>query len=247
VGVTSEDRAPTEKFLEDTGWKAVVVIEKGGGTMKQYGFTGYPSSALVDPTGEVVWTGHPAGLKGSTIEPHLKGVRIRRRSADTLTLEVELPQKYAAVARKLAQGKLGPGYRDLQRAEERAEGEQLSALTAAIEKVDTLAEAELKAADSAVEEGRQYDAQETWKRLTKVLKGHPSEDTAAEKLKAQKADRALREEIEAGERIAKALALIEADQVSRGRRTLESVVSGRLEETVEARRAAKILAELDQE
>ena len=58
--------------------------------------TGYPSAALVNPKGVVVWQGHPSGLQKDKLENHLAGamttptVRSAKVSGDGLVVELEI-------------------------------------------------------------------------------------------------------------------------------------------------------------
>jgi hypothetical protein len=71
--VTNESAGQTEDFVEDTGAKYAYAYDKGGKLKRWFGVSGIPHAILVDPTGMVVWRGHPASLKGADIEPALKG------------------------------------------------------------------------------------------------------------------------------------------------------------------------------
>ncbi|MFT4514443.1 MAG: hypothetical protein ACI89X_003448 [Planctomycetota bacterium] len=74
--MTGESKEKTEPWVEkhklqyDFGY---MTKEAMSPWMKSLGMRGYPSAALVNPKGVVVWTGHPASLSGSVIKKHLKG------------------------------------------------------------------------------------------------------------------------------------------------------------------------------
>lgn len=242
VGVTSEPRSPTEKYLEDTGFKAVVAFTDGK-LMETYGFKGYPSAALVGPDGKVLWTGHPAGLKESDIEDNLKGVRIRSRGSQW-ELSIELPKRWSAIEKKLTSGKIGYAIKDLEKAVERCDdAEEKQALEAALTQAKDLGTNEMKVAEEALAEGRFYDAIASWKEVRKHLSGQPLADEAKDKAAALEKDADKKKEVDAGERIYKAKVYAEAGKLPQAIRTLESVVKGSLEETKEAERARKLLEE----
>ena len=75
--MTGETEAKTKPWVEKHGVEyAFGYLTKDALSpwMEALGMRGYPSAALVDPKGTVVWTGHPASVTGSLIEKHLKGV-----------------------------------------------------------------------------------------------------------------------------------------------------------------------------
>jgi hypothetical protein len=220
VGVTSEPKSPTIKFIEDTGWKATVVIEKNNATMRAYAFKGYPSAALVSPDGKVVWTGHPSTLRDKDIEKNLVGVRMNDKRAGTLYVDAELPGKYKNIAKKLASGKLGDGLKALQGALKKCSQNDKASLEDAVQAVEKLAEDELAKAEQAGEEGRWFDAQTAWKRLAKHYPGHEAGKTAKGKLQELKKDKSLKPELEAGKRIAKAKKQIADKKVGQAKQTL---------------------------
>jgi len=71
--VTSEGKSPTEKWVEEKGADYAYAYDKGEKLFRALGGTGLPHAALIDPSGTVVWKGHPAGLTAKTIEEHLDG------------------------------------------------------------------------------------------------------------------------------------------------------------------------------
>lgn len=244
VGVTAEAEAPTQKFIEDTKLQAVVAIQRNNETMKEYGFNAYPSSALVGPDGKVVWTGNPSRLDGKIIEENLGGVRLRKTSG--LAVSADLPKSLGSTAKKLEKGKLGDGWKALKKAEadQKLGDADRVMVTKALESVEALAKAETDNAETAQNEGRYFDALATWEQLKKHFSGHPVADEAKAKIKELKGDKTKRDEIEAGRRIAKALAAAEAGKNKKAVQTLKTVTTGRLSTTEEASRARMLLEEM---
>ena len=96
VGVTGEAaHDKTERFIAQTGMKAHVVYEPGLASMKAYGFGGFPSTALVNPKGKVVFKGHPSSLNDATIAQHIRGARVSNAGATGLSVEVTLPKAFS--------------------------------------------------------------------------------------------------------------------------------------------------------
>jgi hypothetical protein len=73
VGVTSEPQKKTEEFIEETRAEYAYAYDSSGDLMRALGARGYPSAALVDPSGTVVWTGHPASLDSGIVAKYLDG------------------------------------------------------------------------------------------------------------------------------------------------------------------------------
>lgn len=77
IGVTGEGQKPTEKWVADKGVRYPYAYEKGSDLQRAVGLRGYPHAALIDPSGTIVWTGHPARLDRATIETALAGALVR--------------------------------------------------------------------------------------------------------------------------------------------------------------------------
>jgi hypothetical protein len=73
IGVTDEPEEPTKKWVADKGARYPYAYEKGSELKRAIGLRGYPHAALIDPSGTIVWTGHPARLERDTIEKALAG------------------------------------------------------------------------------------------------------------------------------------------------------------------------------
>lgn len=73
IGVTDEGKSPTEKWVADKGARYPYAYEAGSSLKRAVGLRGYPHAALIDPSGTIVWTGHPASLGNDTIEAALGG------------------------------------------------------------------------------------------------------------------------------------------------------------------------------
>lgn len=74
--MTGETEDKTKPWVEKHGMKyAYGYLSKDGmgEFMKALGMRGYPSAVLVDPTGEIVWSGHPSSANGGLIKKHIKG------------------------------------------------------------------------------------------------------------------------------------------------------------------------------
>jgi len=247
VGITNEPEDKTMAFVESTGMKGIVAFMSQASVtndMKQYGFPGLPSAALVGPQGKLVWKGHPSGLEASIIKSNLKGVQIRPENP--FAIQVELPGKYAAVQKKLADGKLGTAWKALQAALKRkVDPDDASKLKAAVKKIEEEFKNHLRSADTALGEGRYYDAQTTWKSMAKHYRGYERTAEVKEKLADLARNTSVRKELDAGRRIATALAAHDKKQTKRAIQGLKSILTGPLKDTKEAKRARELLEKLE--
>ena len=71
--MTDESKSQTEEWIEKFKARYAYAYYSGR-TLPQFaGVRGIPSAILLDPSGTVVWQGHPGTLTGDTIEQHLEG------------------------------------------------------------------------------------------------------------------------------------------------------------------------------
>ena len=78
IGVTSEGAGPTEKWVAKKKAAYAYGYDKGGALKRELGVTGIPAAFLVDPSGKIVWQGHPSSLSSNLIEEHIKGATSHR-------------------------------------------------------------------------------------------------------------------------------------------------------------------------
>ena len=73
LGLTSESVKLTEPWIKSKGVKYGYAYDKGGKLQSWFGVDGIPHAVLLDPSGTIVWRGHPAGLEESSLETALAG------------------------------------------------------------------------------------------------------------------------------------------------------------------------------
>jgi len=73
IGVTSEPSGPTEKWIAKKKAAYAYGYDKGGKLKRALGVGGIPAAFLVDPSGTIVWQGHPSNLSSNLIKEHIKG------------------------------------------------------------------------------------------------------------------------------------------------------------------------------
>ena len=116
--MTDEGEKDTEGFIKSTGASYAYAYDKGGKLKSWFGVSGIPAAFLVDPSGKIVWSGHPGNLDPKTIEKHLAGALPKPLwdwSAGAKDVKAALlKRKYAAAlaaAEKLSEADDGPNIR----------------------------------------------------------------------------------------------------------------------------------------
>ncbi len=173
--MTDEPKKDTEAFVEKTGAKYAYAYDKGGKLKSYFGISGIPHAVLVDPTGTVVWEGHPGGLDAATIQKHLAGALEKPlwewgpSAKDT---------KSALLKRKYGEA--------LESAAKISEEDGGPAIKSAIER---LVKSRVEAMKSALAEGNFLTAQDLGTELSKALDGLPEEADAQQVLADIKANK----------------------------------------------------------
>lgn len=126
--MTSETEAQTKPWVEKHGVKYAYAYDKGKSLMRDLSLNSYPSAALVNPAGNVVWTGNPGGINDALIEQHIAG-------ASTLPPGIGALQKLwgdegSKVIAALQKGQLAKALQEA----EKAEGENAQAMLDAVKK-----------------------------------------------------------------------------------------------------------------
>lgn len=230
LALTIETKELTEPWIAEKGVKYAYGYDKGGKLKNQLGIGGIPDAVLVDPSGRVVWQGHPAGLKDEQIEPLLAGA-----------LEVPLfewPASAAAVRKLVANGQLGKALPEAEKL-----GEQPFDAAKAIRKVVDGRLATLKAAH---ESGDYFTADEVAKDLKKRCAGLPAADEAARVAAAIAADAKAGVVLKAQARVRK-LAATEVRSKKDAAELLEQLrkLAGKQAGTAAARDAEAAIADLE--
>ncbi|MBI5364442.1 MAG: TlpA family protein disulfide reductase [Planctomycetes bacterium] len=73
IGVTDEGAKDTESFASATKMNYAYAYDKGGKLSSWAGVSGIPAAILLDPSGKVVWQGHPGSLSEDAIQKALVG------------------------------------------------------------------------------------------------------------------------------------------------------------------------------
>ena len=162
--MTSESESSTVPWIEKTGARYPYAYDKGGKVARYFGVSGIPHAILVDPTGKVVWRGHPASLDAATVESGIAGALTRplyswpssARSAAQAVVKGDWAGALDKAA-KISEEDGGPGI---------------------VAEIQSLIGSRLKTAEAALAEGNFYEAQEQGEALVKGLKGLPEQERA---------------------------------------------------------------------
>jgi len=157
--VTSETQEKTDPWVEELGGKYPYAYEKSRKLMTTLGLSGYPSAALIDSSGVVVWTGHPSGLKDAEIEKHLSGALSRPL--------FEWPKSAKAAAKAMAKGKLASAVKAAEKLRNDPDAGTLHA------ELQAVAAGRVTSLRNALAAGNYLAVTDGVKRLKKQLKGLP--------------------------------------------------------------------------
>jgi hypothetical protein len=226
--VTDEGQEPTVKWVAAKGAKYPYGYDKGGKMKRFFGVGGIPDAILIDPNGVVVWRGHPAGLKKSTIEEHLKGA-------------LEKPISSWPAAAKKARQAFQKGEIAKALEEARALGEAGAPVVAALE---GLVEGKLELLKSAGAQGDWLAVLEHGERFAKQLSGLPQADEVKAALARLEDDKAAQVVLDAQQDVRKLMSgKIKKRDKERIEKKLKEILAEH-RDTAAARDAERALVEL---
>lgn len=171
--MTGEGKSATEKWVEEKRAAYGYAYDTGLKLMRELGLSGFPSAVLIDPSGTIVWSGHPASLQGGTLEPHLEGAFSKPM--------LEWPRSAKRVRSALARR----DYAKALAAAEKVEGAEGAEILAGIRGIIA---GRMAALEQAREKGNYLLAQNLADELEDELSGLPEGEQAAEILDALKDD-----------------------------------------------------------
>jgi hypothetical protein len=173
--VTDEGKKDTEPWIEKKGVKYAYAYDKGGKLKGKLGVGGIPHAFLVDPTGTIVWEGHPGELQPAEIEKALNGA---------LTKPMwEWPASAKGVRASIQKHKYADA---LSGAEKLSEADQGPVIKAAIQAIIA---SRVKSMKTALEAGDFLTAEDAATELQAALAGLPEQaeaKTVGETIKANK-------------------------------------------------------------
>ena len=191
--MSNEASGLLERHIENKGIAYPIAKTKGEDIDRMYGVKGFPSGALVDPQGRIVWTGHPASVPHSTIEELLS------QTAFVAPLEGD---DYKKINKLIAEQDLGKAMAAIEKELERSpEDATLAKGKAAIEGLVSRKLSYAKQATEALDYAR---AVEVYEEVQRIFKGLEAADQAKELQKAIEKDPAAKDELGAWSKMTKA-------------------------------------------
>ena len=169
--MTGESKANTEPWVKESGATYPYAYDPGNRLFSSLRMESRPSAVLVDPSGTIVYKGHPNSITPDVIEKALSGA---------LTTPVwEWPKEASKVVKHLGKGAYA---RALAEAEALAQ-DGLDGADTFVDAVRNLIAGKAKAITGTYERGDYLGAQELARRFRKNLKGLPEEDVVKSTLK----------------------------------------------------------------
>ena len=236
LAVTTEDRAKVDAFVESTGATHPIVIESSD-SGRAYGIGGYPASFLIDGTGSVVWSGHPAGVKDEQIQELLA------------TLLPELPKSLSAISKAISKDKYAAAQKLVlkKQAVEDLPAEETEALELVANWLDSRRASAKKRVERAMGKDDFYSAWVTWDEVADAWKGDPFAKEADAAIKALLAEKGPKTEIKAGKKLAKIKAKLTELGAKKGIKQLEAFESKKYDGTLAQKEAAALVRRLKKE
>lgn len=230
IGCTDEPSAKVKPFITSKGMKyPIAIISRNASPYKS---SGIPHAWLIDPSGKVVWEGHPANLNESEIEAAVvKAV---------VPPALSLPKELASVSKQVQEGKYGAALKSLEGHTARPKNAETGkAAKEALEGLTAYGKKKVEMADEAAKGGDYVTAHYLLTGVEKSFKGSELSTKAKETLEGWKKDDALKLELEAVGHVQKASALMEAGQWAAAAASLQKVTKGKKFEGTKTRALAE--------
>jgi hypothetical protein len=174
LGVTSEGKGPTEKWIKEKSVKYAYAYDPGGKLSRSCGVTGIPHAVLIDATGKVVYEGGPEGVNTEAIEKATVGALKKPLW--------ELPKPFAKLRAALGKGDWTAALKEAETLKS-AQGAPEEA-PSVYDSVKALIAGALAGAEAMETAGDFLGATREYERIAKSAKGLPEDAKAREKLAA---------------------------------------------------------------
>ena len=162
--MTSESEAETVPWIQNKQARYAYAYDKGGKVARFFGVSGIPHAVLIDPTGKVVWRGHPGTLDDETIQSSLNGALLQPL--------FDWPAAAKSVTQSLAKGDFAGAVAKAAKMPAAEGGADIVA------QVQAIVEGQVKSAEAALAAGNFYDARERGELLAKSMEGLPEQARA---------------------------------------------------------------------
>jgi len=193
IGVTSETEKQTVSWIEKHGAEYSYGYDKGGKLKSALGVGGIPNAVLVNPSGTIVWQGHPSGLTANIVASALEGA---------ITTPI---YQWGSSAKGIKKSFLkGDFAKAISQADKLAAKEPIGAEIATM--LRGIVADRVSGCEAALERGDVRKANEGAKALVKGIKGLPEEEQLEVLLKKISKDKALKEILKVQDKLADILA-----------------------------------------
>ncbi len=229
VGVTNEAESMVVKDVEKSKMAHPIVMISGEETDRVYGINGYPSGFLIDPSGTIVWSGHPGNLDKDEL----------RAMVEKLGLPPALPAEFKDIDELLAGNKLGKAHTALTKALVKApdSGE----LKTALEFVTKSLEARLAEAKAHLDNSEFGEALRVWTEVSLRYEGAPGIEAAKAGIDALKKDKTAVEDLAAAEKLKDAVELWRKGDLDKALKAY-ATVARKYPDTATGKRAAELVS-----
>lgn len=108
LAVSSESDELVSEYIDKMGIN--VRVAAGFSSGDDWGVRGYPSAALINADGEIVWTGHPSSISSSKVKDALKGAKASKGGYLGFNVRRELPSQLKGAVKAASDGKLAKAH-----------------------------------------------------------------------------------------------------------------------------------------
>ncbi|MCB9913851.1 MAG: TlpA family protein disulfide reductase [Planctomycetes bacterium] len=240
LALSNEDSEKVAKYVQDMG--VTVRAAAGFSTGGEWGVTGYPSAALIDPEGTVVWTGHPSSLSDSTVKAALKGAKAGSGGYLSYRVQRELVPALERAAQAAFEGDLGKAYAMAQKLAQDEKADAAAREDAQVFAGELLGFGELlrAQAESLIQRGSVVRGLEVLEAVQKEFKGTELGAALQTRLDEIAKDDHLQQELAAEEAWIKALEAVEKRGLKKSAAKFEAIVKKYPDTKAAERAAAKL-------
>lgn len=201
LGLSDEDEETVAKFVDENGYTARIAAGSPSGP--DWGVEGIPDTILIDPSGEIVFRGHPMELSESLVAKTVKKAKKPdpRAALAVAIADVSAPALAPAVA-AAAGGDLAKAFT---LAEASLQGPDAEAAAKVKKAVEAHVDLVLSQAQAMAQRKDVRAALDAFRLVEKSVAGTPLAATAAERREAVEKDPATAKELEAAEAFEKLL------------------------------------------
>jgi hypothetical protein len=189
VGVTNEPESLVTKDVEKSKMHHPILMISGEDTDAIYGIKGFPSGFVLDPDGNIIWSGHPGNLDEDWLKEQL---------AKAVAPPV-LPDQWKDIGALLAKRKYGKAHAAATKALVKAAGN--ADLKAVVDFVTKGVQSRLEAAKTNITGQEFGKAMKLYTEVSTLFDGAPGADAAKAGIDALKKDKAATDELAAWARL----------------------------------------------